>query len=186
MPSKTIKKYLKEVKLYSKKNKDKQELFNFFIYVLKKNSSWYGDDISIFDFVVEHIINFFNVILDVANDKINEDTTMNDGITMKDEDFKKIINDFDRDLNKLLEEKKMKLNELLGEDNINIMMKEGKEIEVMNIYSFIDILREKGMKLEDNLIISCIFARYQMDENLEDIDLNLLEKDLKRVMVFNN
>ena len=184
---KNLKKCLKEEKLYIKNNKEKTELFKFFIYVLKKNSSWYGDNISLFDFIVEDIINFFNGIQDIANDKKNDEDMNNineadeGGLSITDEDFKKIINGFITDLNMFLIEKKMRIDELLGEDNINIMINEGKEIEVINIYKFIEIIREKGFKLNDNLIISCIFARYQINENLEDIDLSLLQNDLKQV-----
>jgi hypothetical protein len=180
---KNLKKYLKEEQLYIKNNKEKIELFKFFIYVLKKNSSLHDDNFSIFDFASEDIISFFSNILDIANDKIYEDSIANDGLSITDEDYKKIISNFVKDFNKLLKEKNMRIEQLLGEDNINMIVKEGKEINLINIYTFIDKLREKGLQLNDNLVISCIFARYQLDENLEDIDLNLLENDLQQINI---
>ena len=180
---KNLKKYLKEEQLYIKNNKEKIELFKFFIYVLKKNSSLHDDNFSIFDFASEDIISFFSNILDIANDKIYEDSIANDGLSITDEDYKKIISNFVKDFNKLLKEKNMRIDQLLGEDNINMIVKEGKEINLINIYTFIDKLREKGLQLNDNLVISCIFARYQLDENQEDIDLNLLENDLQQISI---
>jgi CCR4-NOT transcription complex subunit 6 len=180
---KNLKKYLKEEQLYIKNNKEKIELFKFFIYVLKKNSSLHDDNFSIFDFASEDIISFFSNILDIANDKIYEDSIANDGLSITDEDYKKIISNFVKDFNKLLKEKNMRIEQLLGEDNINMIVKEGKEINLINIYTFIDKLREKGLQLNDNLVISCIFARYQLDENQEDIDLNLLENDLQQISI---
>ena len=176
---KKLKKYLKEEKLYLKNNREKTELFKLFLYILKKNSTCKNDNISLYDFIAEDIINFLNGIVGIANEKMNTNDTMNDGITVGDEDFKNIINTFLKDLKNLLDKSNLKLDELLGDDNINIMMKEGKEIQVMNIYTFIHILREKGFQLNDNFIISCIFAKYQIEENLEEINLNLLENDLK-------
>jgi hypothetical protein len=151
--------------------------------VLKKNSSLHDDNFSIFDFASEDIISFFSNILDIANDKIYEDSIANDGLSITDEDYKKIISNFVKDFNKLLKEKNMRIDQLLGEDNINMIVKEGKEINLINIYTFIDKLREKGLQLNDNLVISCIFARYQLDENQEDIDLNLLENDLQQISI---
>ena len=182
---KNLKRCLKEEELYVKNNKEKSELFKFFIYVLKKNSSLTDSDISLFDFIVEDIINFFNGILDIINDKRNDDNVINEedegGLTITDEDFKKIINKFTNDFNLFLREKKLTLNTLLGEENINIMVKDGKEIEVIDIYKFIYILNEKGFQLNDNFIISCIFAKYQINENLEVIDINLLNNDLQLI-----
>ena len=176
---KKLKKYLKEEKLYLKNNREKTELFKLFLYILKKNSTCKNENISLYDFIAEDIINFLNGIVGIANEKMNTNDTMNDGITVGDEDFKNIINTFLKDLKNLLDKSNLKLDELLGDDNINIMMKEGKEIQVMNIYTFIHILREKGLQLNDNFIISCVFAKYQIEENLEEINLNLLENDLK-------
>ena len=180
---KNIKKILKEEQLYIKNNKEKTELFKFFIYVLKKNISLSDENISIFDFISEDIMNFFNGIYDIVNDKKNEENNANEegGLTITDEEFRKIINKFINDFNTFLNEKKLVLNAFLGEDNINIMIKDEKEIEVINVYKFVDILNQKGFQLNDNFIISCIFAKYQIDENLEDIDLTSLENDLKLI-----
>ena len=175
---KNLKKYLKEEQLYIKNNKEKIELFKFFIYVLKKNISLSDENISLFDFVSEDIINFLNGILEIMNDKKNDE---DGGLTITDEEFRKIINKFINDFNTFLNEKNLLLNVFLGEENINIMIKNEKEIEVINIYKFVEILNQKGFQLNDNFIISCIFAKYQIDENLEDIDISLLENDLKLI-----
>ena len=183
---KNLKKYFKEEKLYIKNNKESSELFKFYIYILKKNNSFSDEKISIFDFVVEDIINLFNGIQSIANDKRiisndNENPEDDGGIMVHEEEFRKIITKFIEDLNKLLEEKKLELNSFIGDENINIMEKDGKEIEVINIYKFIEILKENGYAINDNLINSCIFAKYQIDENLEDIDINLINNDLKLI-----
>ena len=183
---KNLKKYFQEEKLYVKNNKESSELFKFYIYILKKNNSSSDEKNSIFDFVVEDIINLLNGIQSIANDKRiisndNDNPQDDGGIMVHEEDFRKIINKFINDLNKLLEEKKLELNSLIGDENINIMEKNGKEIEVINIYKFIEILKENGYAINDNLINSCIFAKYQIDENLEDIDINLINNDLKQI-----
>ena len=177
---KNLKKCLKEEKLYTKNNKEQIELFKFFIYVLKKNFSLPDSNISIFDFIVGDIINFFNGIFDIVNDKNNFDNNNegNDGLSVTEEEFNKIINKFLMDINTFLSEKKLELNSLL-EENKKIMLKNEQEVEVINIYKFIDTLNAKGFNINDNFIISCIFAKYQFDENLEDININLLENDLK-------
>ena len=183
---KNLKKYFKEEKLYVKNNKESSELFKFFIYILKKNNSFLDEKNSIFDFVVEDIINLLNGIQSIANDKRiisndNDNPQDDGGIMVQEEDFRKIISKFINDLNKLLEKKQLELNSFIGDENINIMEKDGKEIEVINIYKFIEILKENGYVINDNLINSCIFAKYQIDENLEDIDINLINNDLKQM-----
>jgi hypothetical protein len=50
------------------------------------------------------------------------------------------------------------LSNLLGEENINIMIKDGKEIEVINIYKFVNILNEKGFNLDDNFLSLVVFC----------------------------
>ena len=176
---KNLKKYLKEENLYIKNNKEKIELFKFFMFVLKKNTSPSDKNFSMFDFIVEEVVNFFEGIFDVKNGINKNDNANEAGLTITDEDFTKIIDTFIKKFNTFLIEKNETLNNLLGEDNINIMIKSGKEIEVINIYKFVDILNQKGFKLDDNFFISCIFAKYQVDENLEDININILNNDLK-------
>ena len=179
---KTLKKYLKEENLYIKNNKETIELFKFFIYVLKKNLNLIDENFSMYDFIVEEIVKFFKSILDIKKDKIIDDNINDendDGLTVTVEDFTKIINKFLKDFNNFLKEKNNNLNDLLGEDKINIMIKSGKEIEVINIHKFLEIINSKGFNLEDNFVVSCIFAKYQIDENLEDINITLLEDDLK-------
>ena len=75
---KNLKKFLKEEKLYIKNNNETTELFKFFIYVLKKNISLSDENISLFDFISEDVINFFNGILDIINDKKNDNNNANE------------------------------------------------------------------------------------------------------------
>ena len=176
---KNLKKYLKEENLYIKNNKEKIELFKFFMFVLKKNTSSSEENFSMFDFNVEDIINFFNGIFEIKNEKSKDDNINEGGLTITDEEFKKIIHTFLKNFKKFLTEINVTLSNLLGEENINIMIKDGKEIEVINIYKFVNILNEKGFNLDDNFVLSCVFAKYQVDENLEDININILDDDLK-------
>ena len=53
----------------------------------------------------------------------------------------------------------------------------------MNIYNFVEKLKENDINLNDNLIISCIFNRYQIKENSEDISINALKSDLVRKQI---
>ena len=176
---KNLKKYLKEENLYIKNNKEKIELFKFFMFVLKKNTTSSDENFSMFDFNVEDIINFFNGIFEIKNEKSKDNNINEGGLTITDEEFKKIIHTFLKNFKKFLTETNVTLSNLLGEENINIMIKDGKEIEVINIYKFVNILNEKGFNLDDNFILSCVFAKYQVDENLEDININILQDDLK-------
>ena len=59
----------------------------------------------------------------------------------------------------------------------------GIEIEVVNIYQFFNLLSDKGLQIEDEIIKGCIFTQFQLDENEEDINLLELEKQLE---IFNN
>ena len=96
------------------------------------------------------------------------------------------MNNFLNDLNQKMEEKKIKLNEFLGEDNIREIEKEGKTMKIMDIYKFVEKLRENGINLIDSLIISCIFNRYQINENSEDININALQNDLEQKQIILN
>ena len=116
----------------------------------------------------------------LESDELNED---DDGLTITDEDFKKIMNAFIRDLNKKLEEKKETIEEFLGEENIKEIEKDKKSIKVINIYNFVEKLRDNDINLNDNLIISCIFNRYQIRDSSEDISINALKSDLEKKQV---
>ena len=41
-------------------------------------------------------------------------------------------------------------------------------------------MRENEINLEDSLVISCIFNRYQVSENSEDINIDALLIDLEK------
>jgi len=66
---KDLKKILKEEKIYSKNDKEKINIFKFFIFVLKKNSSFQDENASINDFFLPDIINFIKGITDIISGK---------------------------------------------------------------------------------------------------------------------
>ena len=187
---KDLKKILKEENIYSKNDKEKINIFKFFIFVLKKNSSFQDENASINDFFLPDIINFIKGITDIISGKKIESEDLNeddDGLTITDEEFKKILNNFLNDLNQKIEEKKIELNELLGEHNIREIEKDGKNMKIMDIYKFVETLKENGINLIDSLVISCIFNRYQINENSEDINISALQRDLEqKQIVFEN
>ena len=187
---KDLKKILKEENIYSKNDKEKINIFKFFIFVLKKNSSFQDENASINDFFLPDIINFIKGITDIISGKKIESEDLNeddDGLTITDEEFKKILNNFLNDLNQKIEEKKIELNELLGEHNIREIEKDGKNMKIMDIYKFVESLKENGINLIDSLVISCIFNRYQINENSEDINISALQRDLEqKQIVFEN
>ena len=181
-----LKNILKEEYLYSNDNKEKKNIFKFFIFVLKKNISNNNPSNSINDFIIDDVFNFFKGISDVISgkkiesDDINED---DDGLTITDEDFKKIMNGFLNELNQKLEEKNEELENFLGEENIKEIENDGKNIKVMDIYRFVEKLRENAINLTENLVISCIFNRYQVAESSEDINIIALKHDLEKKQV---
>ena len=181
-----LKNILKEEYLYSNDDKEKKNIFKFFIFVLKKNISNNNPSNSINDFIIDDVFNFFKGISDVISgkkiesDDINED---DDGLTITDEDFKKIMNGFLNELNQKLEEKNEELENFLGEENIKEIENDGKNIKVMDIYRFVEKLRENDINLTENLVISCIFNRYQVAESSEDINIIALKHDLEKKQV---
>ena len=181
-----LKNILKEEYLYSNDDKEKKNIFKFFIFVLKKNISNNNPSNSINDFIIDDVFNFFKGISDVISgkkiesDNINED---DDGLTITDEDFKKIMNGFLNELNQKLEEKNEELENFLGEENIKEIENDGKNIKVMDIYRFVEKLRENDINLTENLVISCIFNRYQVAESSEDINIIALKHDLEKKQV---
>ena len=183
---KSLKKMIKEENLYDKKDQEKINIFNFFIFVLKKNSSFNDESTSISDFYIYDILNFLKGIIDILSGKKLESDEVNeedDGLTITDEDFKKIMNKFLKELNEKMEEKKVDLEELLEEENIKEIEKDGKSLKVIDIYKFVEKLRENEINLGDSLVISCIFNRYQLNENSEDINLDALQNDLEKKQI---
>ena len=185
IPYKNLKKLMKEENLYSNEDKEKKNIFKFFIYVLKKNVSYIDEQSSINDFLIEDILNFLKGIFDLISGKKIESDEQNDddGLTITDEEFKKIMNAFLLDLNNKIEEKNLELEKILGEENIKEIEKEGKSVKVIDIYKFVEKLKENEVSLNDNLVISCIFNRYQINENTEDININALKNDLEKKQI---
>ena len=183
---KDLKKILKEENIYSKNDKEKINIFKFFIFVLKKNSSFQDENASINDFFLPDIINFIKGITDIISGKKIESEDLNeddDGLTITDEEFKKILNNFLNDLNQKIEEKKIELNELLGEHNIREIEKDGKNMKIMDIYKFVESLKENGINLINSLVICCIYNRYQINEKSEDINISALQRDLEQKQI---
>ena len=177
------KKMIKEENLYNKNDQEKINIFNFFVFVLKKNSSFNDESTSISDFYIFDILNFLKGITDIISGKKLESDEVNeedDGLTITDEDFKRIMNKFLKELNEKMEEKKMGLGDILEEENIREIEKDGKSLKVIDIYKFVEKMRENGISLEDSLVISCIFNRYQVSENSEDINIDALLIDLEK------
>ena len=174
---------IKEENLYNKNDQEKINIFNFFVFVLKKNSSFNDESTSISDFYIFDILNFLKGITDIISGKKLESDEVNeedDGLTITDEDFKRIMNKFLKELNEKMEEKKMGLGDILEEENIKEIEKDGKSLKVIDIYKFVEKMRENGISLEDSLVISCIFNRYQVSENSEDINIDALLIDLEK------
>ena len=183
---KSLKKMIKEENIYDKKDQEKINIFNFFIFVLKKNSSFNDESTSISDFYIYDILNFLKGITDILSGKKLESDEVNeedDGLTITDEDFKRIMNKFLKELNEKMEEKKVDLEELLEEENIKEIEKDGKSLKVIDIYKFVEKLRENEINLGDSLVISCIFNRYQVNENSEDINIDALQNDLEKKQI---
>ena len=95
------------------------------------------ENASINDFFLPDIINFIKGITDIISGKKIESEDLNeddDGLTITDEEFKKILNNFLNDLNQKIEEKKIELNELLGEHNIREIEKDGKNLKINHFW----------------------------------------------------
>ena len=183
---KNLKKMIKEENLYNKNDQEKINIFNFFVFVLKKNSSFNDESTSISDFYIFDILNFLKGITDIISGKKLESDEVNeedDGLTITDEDFKRIMNKFLKELNEKMEEKKMGLGGILEEENIREIEKDGKSLKVIDIYKFVEKMRENEINLEDSLVISCIFNRYQVSENSEDINIDALLIDLEKKQI---
>ena len=184
---KKIKKIFKEEKLYIKKSNEKIELFKFFVYILKRDCCFNENTISINDFYTEDILNLFKNISE-NNNRINEKENFKnikidkkEEMSLSSEQSNKIINSFISQLKKVLNEKKLNIKKLIGESNIKYIKKGENEIPCLNIYYFLDLLKKNEFQFdEDEIFINCIFSHYKIDQNSEDINILLLENDLKQ------
>ena len=183
---KKIKKIFKDEKLYIKKNNEKLELFKFFVYILKRDCCSNENTISIYDFYTEDILNLFKNLYENNNRMNGEENLNNIEIDKKEEmsltreQYNKIIDSFISQIKKVLNDKKINIKNFIGESNIKYIKKGENEIPCLNIHYFFDLLKKNELKFdEDNLFINCIFSHYKIDENSEDINIVLLENDLK-------
>ena len=181
---KDLKKILKEEKLYIKKDKEKIQLFKFFIYLLKKNSSLNNKKNSIADFSVKDIIDFFkkneNTNKEEKNmEKEEEEDSNNEEISLTNEEVKKILDNFYKNFKKFLNDIKLKFKEFIGENNIEYIKKNDNEIPIININTFFELLKKNDFQV-DNLTLSVIFSSYKVDENSYDININLIDEEINK------
>ena len=182
---KKIKKIFKEEKLYIKKNNEKIELFKFFVYILKRDFCSNENTISINEFYIENILNLFKNLSE-NNNRINKEENLNsikidkkEEIPLASEQYNKIIESFISQFKKVLKDKKMNIKKFLGEADIKYIKKGENESPCLNIQYFLDLLKKNDIQFDDDLFINCIFSHYKNGENSEDINLVLLENDLK-------
>ena len=167
---------LTEEKLYEKNNEEKNELFKYFVYILKKSYSSFDKNDSICDFKVEDIISYFNGTLKINLEKNTKENSKDSEVLMSNEELQKILDNFIFKTKKILEEKNMNIKSFIGENNIK---KNDYGVSLVNIYTLFDLLKKSGFEL-DKIAFSCIFAKYKINENSEDINLNSLERDLNK------
>ena len=116
---KNLKKLFKKENLYNKDDKEKMELFHFFIYTIKKNSSSSNNKRSIQDFIIKDIINIFNEHPKTDNNKkvgdnnVNINNSNSEGISMAKEESKKALDNFCIQFKSFLNDKGMNLKNLL-------------------------------------------------------------------------
>ena len=182
---KNLKKLFKKENLYNKDDKEKMELFHFFIYTIKKNSSSSNNKRSIQDFIIKDIINIFNEHPKTDNNKkvgdnnVNINNSNSEGISMAKEESKKALDNFCIQFKSFLNDKGMNLKEFIGENNIKYIQKDENEISTININKFFELLELNKFHIDDNLNLNYILSCYKVDEKSEDININLLENDLK-------
>ena len=167
---------LTEEKLYEKNNEEKNELFKYFIYILKKSCSSFDKNDSICDFKVEDIISYFKGTLEINLEKKNKENSKDSEILTSKEELQKVLDNFIFKTKKILEEKNMNIKSFIGENNIK---KNDHGVLLVNIYTLLDLLKKSGFEL-DKIAFSSIFSNYKINENSEDINLNSLEKDLNK------
>ena len=182
---KNLKKLFKKEKLYNKDDKEKMELFRFFIYTIKKNSSSSNNKRSIQYFIIKDIIKIFNGNpmgdnnKNVGDNNVNINNSNNEGMFMTNENPKKALDNFCTQFKAFLNDKGMNLKEFIGENNIKYIQKDENEISTININKFFELLELNKFHIDDNLNLNYILSCYKVDEKSEDININLLENDLK-------
>ena len=166
----------------SEKINRKDLLFVFVIYKMKHISD---TNISLFDLSIPQFNELSQSIMSNKNEALLPNNGSSDtSVQMTEEEYKKIIETFLSNLYSFLKQKKTTIREIVNKSIRKIISKEtGIEIEVVNIYQFFNLLSDKGLQIEDEIIKGCIFTQFQLDENEEDINLLELEKQLE---IFNN
>ena len=110
------------------------------------------------------------------NENKSIDTNNPTEISVTNKEVKKILDNFILKLKTFLNGKKLDLKKLIGENNIK---KNEKEIYFINIYKFFDLLKQNEFEF-DKMTISFILSNYKIDEISENININLLEKDINK------
>ena len=173
---KQLKQIFSEQDLYAKNDQEKKELFNCFIYYLKKNA-YTSNKRTIHTFWVKDIYQFFGVNYEEENkeNKENENENENNaGESQKKEASNEAIDNFVEKLKSLLNEKQVSLKDLIGESNIQYIEKDENKIPVVNITKLSELFKENGFNEDEIANINC----FLYEENSEDINLNLIENKL--------
>ena len=164
---KEFKQIFSELDLYDKNDQEKKDLFNYFIYYLKKNASYTNNLRTIHTFWVKDIYQFFGVNYEEEN-KENENDAENK------EASNEAMDNFVEKLKSLLTEKQVSLKDLIGESNIQYIEKDENKIPVVNITKLSELFKENGFNEDEIANINC----FLYEENSENINLNLIENKL--------
>ena len=177
---KNFKKILIDEKIYDKNNLESKRLLIYLLYILKKKSSLVDKKISILELSVEDIINFFTGLSELFDDKSEKDENNDSCISLTNEEFINTVQNFLKKLKEILNNKNISFKEFIG-DKKNVAISNNKVYSVINLYKFLALLKENGYDLKDNLIISCFYREFCINENSEDMDVDKMEEELMNV-----
>ena len=141
-----------EEELYNENHEEKVKIFQFFIYILKKRETTSNQSYSLVELSVKDILEF---LYDISS---------------KDDEEKIQYDDFIKALKNMLEEKKKNFDEIFGKD------------EFINISKFTDILNKNNFRIEDeNFDLNNFLQKLKDDENSDNINIELMKKDLDNI-----
>ena len=174
--------FLKQI-IEEQKIEMKDDYSQYLFYALKK-----FDDpkVSLYDLKV---INLFNILNNTENDSKMEEES---DIEITNEEFTTIISNFIIQLLNYLNKNKVTLREVIKDLiqtlNLEEEDKNQEKIEIVLIESFLNRMKDIGIKINNDIETFCIFNRYKLTDEYEIISVNLLEKELEnfRQMDSNN
>ena len=174
--------FLKQI-IEEQKIQMKDEYSQYLFYALKK-----FDDpgVSLYDLKVK---NLFDILNDTEHDSKMEEES---DIEITNEEFTTIISNFIVQLMNYLNKNKVTLREVIKDliQTLNVEEEETNQekIEIVLIESFLNRMKEIGIKINNDIETFCIFNRYKLTDDYEIISVNLLEKELEnfRQMDLNN